>query len=82
MPYIDKERRKELLRGFPAKTPGELNFILTTECIEYLGLSLSYSKLNEIVGVLECIKLELYRRVIANYEDEKIKENGDVYYGS
>jgi hypothetical protein len=31
--------------------------------------------------VLECAKLELYRRIVAAYEDEKIAdpENGDVY---
>jgi hypothetical protein len=34
---------------------------------------------NEAIGVLECAKLELYRRVAAPYEDEKIAESGDVY---
>ena len=29
--------------------------------------------------MLECAKLELYRRVAAPYEDEKIDQNGDVY---
>lgn len=32
-----------------------------------------------ILGVLECVKLELYRRVAAPYEDRKIEENGDVF---
>ena len=32
-----------------------------------------------MVGVLECAKLELYRRMAAPYEDEKIEDNGDVY---
>ena len=40
---------------------------------------LRYTHVNEAVGVLECAKLELYRRVAAPYEDEKIAENGDVY---
>ena len=35
--------------------------------------------LNAIIGALECAKLELYRRVAAPYEDDKIIENGDVY---
>ena len=30
------------------------------------------------MGVLECCKLEFYRRVAAPYEDIKIEENGDV----
>lgn len=37
-----------------------------------------YRTLNEAVGVLECVKLELNRRVIGEYEDKKISENGDV----
>jgi hypothetical protein len=40
---------------------------------------LRYAHLNEAIGVLECAKLELYRRVAAPYEDEKITESGDVY---
>jgi hypothetical protein len=34
---------------------------------------------DEVVGVLECAKLEIYRRIAAPYEDKKIVENGDVY---
>jgi hypothetical protein len=39
---------------------------------------LRYFHINKAVGVLECVKLEFYRRVAAPYEDEKIKESGDV----
>ena len=38
----------------------------------------SYDKINSAIGVLECAKQELYRKKAAPYEDEKIKENGDV----
>ena len=31
-----------------------------------------------IVGTLVCCILEIYRRLIAPYENQKIKENGDV----
>jgi hypothetical protein len=33
----------------------------------------------DVVGALECAKLELYRRLAAPYEDQKIKLNGDAY---
>jgi len=33
---------------------------------------------NELRGVLECVKLEMYRTVAANYEDKKRWENGSV----
>lgn len=38
-----------------------------------------YQHYNEVIGVLECAKLEMYRRCVAGYEDMKINVNGDVY---
>ena len=39
---------------------------------------LCYATLNEVIGVLECAKLELYRMVAAPYEDEKRIMNGNI----
>ncbi len=39
---------------------------------------MNYSKANELVGVLECVKQEFYRRQVVPYEEEKIRENGDL----
>lgn len=41
--------------------------------------SISYSNINDAIGILECIKLELYREIAVPYEDIKKHENGDVY---
>lgn len=41
--------------------------------------SLSYSNVNDAIGILECIKMELYREVAVPYEEVKKRENGDVY---
>jgi broad-specificity NMP kinase len=61
------------------KNSGELNYLITSIIHEYLSMEHeSYSAYNEVIGVLECAKLELYRRKVSPYEDEKIKENGDV----
>jgi hypothetical protein len=38
----------------------------------------SYTNINAVIGVLECVKLELYRRLAASYEDKKVVENGDI----
>lgn len=76
MPYISKAARQLARR--PA-TAGELNYILTRQVDSYLGHEYNYDRLNEVIGVLECAKLELYRRIVAPYEDVKIAENGDVY---
>jgi hypothetical protein len=82
MPYVKRTERARLDGGGPAETPGELNYLVTRLVDGYLGRKgLSYASLNEAVGVLECAKLELYRRIVARYEDRKIAdpENGDVY---
>ena len=81
MPYIKPEDRAAiLLNETNIKTPGDLNFFISTLVNWYINEhGKSYSTLNEVIGVLECAKLELYRRVAAPYEDIKIQENGDVY---
>lgn len=81
MPYIDQEARVRLADiGSDPETAGELNYLITRTCTNYATLrGHRYTTYNEIVGVLECAKLEMYRRLIGPYEDTKIEENGDVY---
>lgn len=85
MPYISQDLRNQLpslellkkeLDNLEEKM-GALNYILTELMQEEL-FPLKYRKINDLIGMLECCKLELYRRV-AHYEDQKIRENGDVY---
>ena len=78
MPYIAPERRASA-KAHPYDA-GELNFAITQLLIDYLARThVSYAAFNEVVGVLECCKLELYRRLVVPYEDTKIRLNGDVY---
>ena len=81
MPYISQEARHRLNGGSLPETAGELNYAITRAVDRYLvGRGrLSYANLNEVVGVLQCVQLELYRRVAAPYEDHKIAASGDVY---
>lgn len=80
MPYIDPEKRVDINCDNAApETPGELNYAITMLINDYLVDEVSYATINEVIGVLECAKLELYRRVAVPYEDKKCKENGDVY---
>jgi predicted transposase YdaD len=86
MPYIPCPERQALLEysqtlSQQLTTPGKLNFIITTLVLQYIEdkKQTNYTILNEVVGVLECVKLELYRRAVSPYEDQKIKEFGDVY---
>lgn len=78
MPYIKFEGRGNA--ALDPQNAGELNYAITSLIDEYLvNQGLSYVQINKVIGVLECAKLELYRRVAAPYEDTKITENGDVY---
>lgn len=80
MPYIQNYRREDLESGYYPDTPGELNFVFTEIIKKYIErCGLSYGAINDVVGALECCKLEFVRRVVNDYEDSKIAENGDVY---
>jgi hypothetical protein len=81
MPYVNAEARERLDKGGKPSTAGELNYAITQLVDDYLVLKggIRYAHLNEVIGALECAKLELYRRVAAPYEDQKLKETGDVY---
>lgn len=83
MPYISWQVRQEMDRALKPLlglmlTPGELNYVITTILLR-CGCPADYSDYNSLLGVLECVKLELYRRRVAPYEDKKKEENGDVY---
>lgn len=83
MPYINQAMRDQLdamrLKTITCLNAGELNYCFTVLVKEYLAHhGTSYRHLNDCIGALEGAKLELYRRTVAPYEDEKIEENGDV----
>ena len=85
MPYIKVEDRahyKEVIEAVldtGIDVPGELNYLITCICQIYLQhCGESYASHNEIIGVLECVKQEWYRRQTVPYENKKIEENGDV----
>ncbi|PLX26143.1 hypothetical protein C0581_05030 [Candidatus Parcubacteria bacterium] len=85
MPYIlpqDRERLDPTITELAKlistdQRAGDLNYTITKLLLLNKGEG-RYKDWNELVGALESCKLELYRKHIAPYEDEKIKENGDV----
>ena len=81
MPYIKQNRRDPINNGAAPENAGELNYAMTRLVDKYIQSKggIRYAQLNEALGAMECAKLELYRRLAAPYEDEKIKESGDVY---
>lgn len=84
MPYIEKKDRQHFDLHIDAispdiDTPGELNYIITRLMHKYLDRkTVRYHNLNELIGAIECAKLELYRRIVGPYEDQKIQQYGDI----
>ena len=90
MPYITQTERTEmdyglaLLKaylGLDEELPvGKLNYIISTLMSHVIDThGISYSTGNNLIGLLECAKQELYRRILTPYEDVKMELNGDVY---
>lgn len=85
MPYIKKEDRPAIdfavtALAKVARTDGELNYALTTLLDTYAETEgRCYMTYNSIIGILECVKLEYYRKRIAPYEETKEKLNGRVF---
>lgn len=85
-PYITESTRKAIKKYGDSviNKPGELNYKITIIILEYLkrishNRKLSYADYNSIMGVLTGVSQEFYRRIVIPYEQEKLKENGDVY---
>jgi len=87
LPYVKPENRAkyekaldeliDILKSLPVEeVDGELNYVVTRILKQIYPLR--YFHINKAIGVLECVKLEFYRRVAAPYEDKKMKESGDV----
>lgn len=93
MPYINPEYRefldpaidhlanalRELECDYPeSNVEGNINYAIS-KLMDSMYRNGGYRAINDAIGVLECVKLEFYRRLAAPYEDVKAKQNGDVY---
>jgi hypothetical protein len=91
MPYIKQEERKKVdnlideitkvLKGSePNDRKGMLNYVFTRIACGAFDIpkDIRYWKINDIVGTLECIKMEFYERIAKKFELTKIDINGDV----
>ena len=85
MPYITKERRGTIdcrLHLFTDYihdlSAGDLNYIFSKIVWSEFDKNPNYAKANELMGMLQGVQAEFYRRKVAPYEDEKLKENGDI----
>lgn len=87
MPYIKQDDRKKYRKDLdrliktlseqPSEVvDGHLNYCIT-EILHRIYPD-GYLHINKAIGVLECCKIEYYRRRATPYEDTKIEQNGDV----
>jgi len=76
--YLLNASIKDLLREPKVLQAGELNFLISSLVWAVFESNPCYQKANELLGVLSAVILEFYRRRVAGYEDQKIKENGDL----
>ncbi len=82
MPYVKQERRPELdfvvdsMARADIKADGDLNYVLFKYCKRMVPKN--YNSVKNFIGELNETIAEIRRRILSPYEDEKIKENGDV----
>lgn len=88
MPYIARKDRAPyqravnelaaLVPGDRTARPGHMNYIISLLIRRVYGESMRYADHNEVVGLLNCVQQEFYRRATVPYEDEKIAQEGDL----
>lgn len=88
MPYIIEDDRQQLnpeidalaekLKTHGGYNGGHMNYAITRLVHAMWKMRPSYLNGAAIMGLLICVTFEFYRRILAKYEDKKIKENGDL----
>ena len=82
MPYIKPVKRPEfdpivaLMKALRVKADGDLNYILFKFCKYHYPHS--YNSLKNYCGELRQCATEIEREILAPYEEEKKKENGEI----
>jgi len=93
MPYVKKSQRENLDPAIDelvnrivltceqdkCEPDGMLNYAMTRMLLKTMAKGATYIRLERAIGCLESCKQEFYRRVVAPYENRKVKENGDVF---
>jgi len=84
VPYIEESERDRFAGvntfGYACNKAGELDYVITRIIQGYMKKNgVSFATFAVIAGVLVLVLFEFVRRVVNDYEDMKIKDNGDVY---
>ena len=93
MPYISPEMREEIYpalrvlmnrveavcKDHQVEPDGTLNYVMTSLLLGFFNEE-KYSTYERGMGLISCVGHEFYRRRVAPYEDQKSKDNGDVFF--
>jgi len=84
MPYIRKEEREspiiKPIEGVCPASAGQLGYCIAKLIDNFLVYQThSFETFAKVKGTLELVLDDWQRRFVNGYEDEKLKENGDVY---
>jgi hypothetical protein len=87
MPYIEKKDRDDLdpkiieivewLRRHDFSA-GCINYVISQIMVHWFKYCPRYVTICKIMGTLQCVAAEFFRRHAAGYENQKAAENGDL----
>lgn len=82
MPYVEQSKREAIAdRVIRPANAGELNYLLTETIRSYwIHSPRNYQSINDISGAMTEALAEFRRRVVVDYENKKIKLNGDILW--
>ena len=90
MPYIhpaDRQQYEPIIASLvaamagrePRQALGDLNYVVFAAVRRYLDDGrMTYANASALLGTMDCCRMEIYRRLIAPYEDTKRQEHGDA----
>ncbi len=80
MPYITKNRRDALQKGFTTTEAGELCYQLQQVLNDYLAdWGIEFRTIAECRAALACATSDFERRIEAPYETKKWETNGEIW---
>lgn len=84
MPYVNQGRRDHLdpyIQPIIGRLwmPGDLSYVIARLAASKVSEGSNFADRVKVYAELQASADEYYRRVIAPYEDQKCKQNGDVY---
>jgi hypothetical protein len=84
MPYITQSRRDRFdgeleILAANIESSGELNYCISKLLHLLVGKNgIKYETVNSLMGTLDCVGKEFYRKVATPYENRKELENGGL----